>query len=130
MGHSEGTTQMFIGLSMLPEYYASKVNIFLALAPVARLTNTESTMLKVLASQIDYVKYLLIDELGMYNLFPPSYTEELVAAEFCSYLPAVCTGFLELFSDLDPSVDNLSRIWSYLTHMPSGAGYRNFIHYA
>lgn len=39
VGHSEGTTQFFIGASMLPDYYASKVDLFAATAPVARLTH-------------------------------------------------------------------------------------------
>lgn len=42
----------------------------------------------------------------------------------------VCAGFLELFADMDASVDNLDRMQTYLTHMPSGASYRNLVHYA
>ena len=38
VGHSEGTTQMFIGASLMPDYYASKVDLFVALAPVVRMT--------------------------------------------------------------------------------------------
>jgi lysosomal acid lipase/cholesteryl ester hydrolase len=34
VGHSQGTTQMFIGTSLIPDYYASTVNLFVALAPV------------------------------------------------------------------------------------------------
>ena len=37
VGHSEGTTQMFIGTSMLPEYYKQTVNLYVALAPVTNL---------------------------------------------------------------------------------------------
>lgn len=40
IGHSEGTTQFFIGSSMLPDYYYEKVNLFVALAPVVKLDNT------------------------------------------------------------------------------------------
>ena len=106
------------------------MNLYIALAPVARLTNTMSTMLRLLGSQIGYVTHILIDELGMYNMFTPSWTSQLETAEFCAYFGAICEGFLELIADLDPSVDNLNRTMTYLTHMPSGAGYRNFVHYA
>jgi lysosomal acid lipase/cholesteryl ester hydrolase len=51
-------------------------------------------------------------------------------AELCSSLPGVCSGIIELFADLDTSVDNMDRMMTYLTHIPSGAGYRNFLHYA
>lgn len=33
VGHSEGTTQMFMGLSLMPEYFKQKVNLFAAMAP-------------------------------------------------------------------------------------------------
>jgi len=66
---------MFIGLSMLPDYYASKVNLFVALAPVARLTNTMSNLFRILASQINEVTHYLVDELGIYNMFTLSWTE-------------------------------------------------------
>lgn len=42
MGHSEGTTQMFLGASLKPDYYKEKVNLFIALAPVASTANTTS----------------------------------------------------------------------------------------
>lgn len=121
---------MFIGLSMLPEYYASKVNLFVALAPVARLTNTMSNLFRILASQLNEVTHYLVDELGIYNTFTLSWTEQLAVAEFCSSSPSTCGAFLELIADTDPSVDNVNRTMSILTHMPSGAGYRNLVHYA
>lgn len=44
--------------------------------------------------------------------------------------------FPELFAymlqgfDADPELDEMGRIKSFETHFPSGAGYRNFLHYA
>lgn len=37
IGHSEGTTQMFIGGSIDNDYFKSKINIFVALAPITRI---------------------------------------------------------------------------------------------
>ena len=45
IGHSEGTTQMFIGLSLKADYYREKLNLFVALAPVANLSHTTSPLL-------------------------------------------------------------------------------------
>lgn len=104
--------------------------MYLALAPVARLTNTTASILHVLARNITEVEHLLVDEYGMYNMFAPNWMQQLAVAEFCEAQSEICAAFLEAFSDLDVSVDNLDRIKSYLTHMPSGAGYRNFVHYA
>ena len=49
VGHSEGTTQLFIGSSMMPDYFQEKVNIMIALAPVANLAHTPSSFLQILA---------------------------------------------------------------------------------
>lgn len=40
VGHSQGTTQFFIGSSMKPDYFQDKVNLFVALAPIVRLDHT------------------------------------------------------------------------------------------
>jgi hypothetical protein len=37
---------------------------------------------------------------------------------------------MSIFADQDPSIDNGERTDVYLSYMPSGAGYRNFLHYA
>ena len=71
IGHSEGTTQMFIGSSMLPDYFASKINLFIAYAPVARLDNTMSNLLKYVAWYVDEIEDLAINYAGMYNFFSP-----------------------------------------------------------
>jgi len=45
-GHSEGTTQFFIGSSMLPDFYKEKINIFIAFAPVVSVSNAGPSALK------------------------------------------------------------------------------------
>jgi len=37
IGHSEGTTQFFIGSSLKPDYFTEKVSLFIGLAPIVRL---------------------------------------------------------------------------------------------
>ena len=45
VGHSEGTTQMFMGLSLMPEYYKEKINVFAAMAPPVFIRSIEGTQL-------------------------------------------------------------------------------------
>jgi lysosomal acid lipase/cholesteryl ester hydrolase len=52
IGHSEGTTQMFIGASLMPNYFKEKVGLFVALAPVVRLDHSLNKAM-VLASSIE-----------------------------------------------------------------------------
>ena len=40
MGHSQGTSQMFSGATLKPDYYKEKVNLFVALAPIAFMSHT------------------------------------------------------------------------------------------
>lgn len=79
---------------MLPEYYAQKLNIFIALAPVARLTNSISPLFRELAQNLDEVEHLLIDELGMYDVFAPNWIFQYETVQFCQAQPAICEGFL------------------------------------
>ena len=45
IGHSEGTTQFFIGASLKPDYYKEKVNLFVSLAPVVRLDHSPNKLM-------------------------------------------------------------------------------------
>jgi len=47
IGHSQGTTQMFFGLSEFEDYYASKVNLFVALGPVTVITGDTGYMYSI-----------------------------------------------------------------------------------
>ena len=37
---------------------------------------------------------------------------------------------MSIFADKYPEIDNEERMDVYLSNLPSGAGYRNFLHYA
>lgn len=41
VGHSEGTTQMFMGASLMPDYFKERVNVFVAMAPPVFLKNVD-----------------------------------------------------------------------------------------
>ena len=49
IGHSMGASQMVTGLSMLPDYFREKVNLFVALGPATRLKYTKSEMINSMA---------------------------------------------------------------------------------
>ena len=42
VGHSQGTTQMFCALALNEEYLKSRVNLFVALGPVIRMSHAQS----------------------------------------------------------------------------------------
>jgi lysosomal acid lipase/cholesteryl ester hydrolase len=89
MGHSEGTTQFFIGSSMKSEYYASKVKLFSALAPIVRLDHNTNGGMNFAAAIIDPIAWL-VPNLHLYNLI--DFPEEILVsyAYFCTQFPATC----------------------------------------
>jgi pimeloyl-ACP methyl ester carboxylesterase len=129
VAHSMGTAQMFIGLSMLNDYYRERMNLFVALAPISRISNTESVPLQMIAKHITPMA-ALIEKIGMWNMFGPNYLVDNLVADFCDHALDFCVACLKAISDGDPSVDNLDRVKTYFTHIPSGSGYKNQLHFA
>ena len=72
IGHSEGTTQFFLGASLMPDYFTDRVNLFVALAPVASTANIPTPYLRKFADHINEVE-LAIVAAKFYNMFPPMY---------------------------------------------------------
>ena len=68
IGHSMGTTQMFYALAETQDYIASKVSVFVSLAPILKLSHTDSKVLKFITHFYD-----VLDDasnlLGIYALF-------------------------------------------------------------
>ena len=48
---------------------------------------------------------------------------QAIFGDFCKTLETFCTDLIGVFTDLDPSVDNMDRVKTYLSDVPSGAGY-------
>lgn len=68
VAHSEGTTQMFMGLSLMPEYFKEKVNVFVAMAPPVFIKSiTDPTTLK----EAKHWKLLkdIMEKIHLYNTF-------------------------------------------------------------
>ena len=68
IGHSEGTTQMFLGASLNPSYFKEKINLYIALAPVATTANMGKTWL---TDRIKLIEFVVVDVLKYYNWFAP-----------------------------------------------------------
>jgi len=131
IGHSEGTTQMFMGASLMPEYYNARINVFAALAPVASTANIPSTPIRLAANHIGLIEFQLVDVLRMFNLFSPMPDAAAGVVLLCNMLSlfGVCEYFNHTLLN-HHGVDNPDRFDVYMSNVPSGAGYRTFIYYA
>ena len=52
IGHSEGTTQFFLGASLLPDYFSERINLSIHLAPVGKTTNIPYSSLHTAAPHV------------------------------------------------------------------------------
>lgn len=130
VGHSEGTIQMFAaatstnsGDSFLDSAVAS-VDVFIALAPVAYVSNTHSRLIQLLANS-DVLDRLI--ERGYYEFFPYGPIES-VAPEVCAMIDKGCDIFLMTLCGPTLQV-NTSRIQVYVSETPAGTSSQNMMHW-
>jgi len=65
-----------------------------------------------------------------YNLIPYNYLATGAASALCGlFNGALCNLIMSGFADEDPSIDYTERYSMYMSNTPSGAGYKDFIHY-
>lgn len=108
-------------------FLQKSLNVFVALAPVAKLKHSPSTLLKGIASQtlaIDIIK-----SLGLSELFPANYLQNALMSKFCVALPSVCGVSLNQISDGDPTVNDNDVLATWLAHFPSGTSFKSLDHF-
>jgi pimeloyl-ACP methyl ester carboxylesterase len=131
VGHSEGTIQMFAAASSTATstdtYFTSainSINLFVALAPVAYVTNLESKILRVLANSD--VLYKLMDR-GYYEFLPYGPIDQ-IAPELCHLAQRGCNFFLMTICGPTQNL-NTSRIQVYVSNTPAGTSSQNMLHW-
>lgn len=93
---------MFYGLSRFPQY-AKKINIFIALAPVAWVANAKVPLITEIA-RIDDKD--LLDRLGYHDFLPRVDADQLI----CRLIPGLCDDVMSLLfgpGTSDPRVSSL-----------------------
>jgi pimeloyl-ACP methyl ester carboxylesterase len=130
VGHSEGTIQMFAAATSTSngdDYLKSaieKVNLFVALAPVAYVSNMQSKLLTLLAHSD------ILDRLyshGLYEFLPYGPIEQ-VAPEICRKEDRLCNIFLMTLCGPTRQL-NTSRIQVYVSETPAGTSLQNMKHW-
>jgi hypothetical protein len=99
---------MFAGATLKPDYYSSKVNLFVALAPIAYLSHTTCQPFQTL-SQRWWLVEKVVERMGAYDLMSPTWFEDQAVVEFCHIFGGICDGVLKAFMDTNTEVDNLTR---------------------
>jgi len=122
IGHSQGTIQAFIGFQN--PALAAKVNLFIALAPVAWLSNQGSASLKLIAAlKLDE----LLAKIGMHEFALPDFVQALLPP-FCQLNVSQCSSFVyDLMGQTKHF--NESRIPYYVRFFPAPSSVKNLGHW-
>ncbi|KAM9837627.1 gastric triacylglycerol lipase isoform 2-T2 [Aulostomus maculatus] len=125
VGHSQGTTIAFMAFSKLPEL-ASKIKMFVGLAPVATVAFTSSPMTKLSILP----DFLVWDLFGRRDFLPQSYMIEWFAEHVCTKHSALCGNLFFILCGFDEGNLNMTRTPVYTTHCPAGTSVQNMLHWA
>eukprot|EP01116_Phalansterium_solitarium_P013435 TRINITY_DN30799_c0_g1_i1.p1 TRINITY_DN30799_c0_g1~~TRINITY_DN30799_c0_g1_i1.p1 ORF type:complete len:385 (-),score=120.36 TRINITY_DN30799_c0_g1_i1:136-1290(-) len=123
IGHSEGTIQAFAGF--MNSSVASKVNLFVALAPVAYVGNVGSPLLQAMAK---FDADLIFELLGVREFDLPTAVGKFLP-DICKLDPSLCVNVLNLLMGPSTNLNN-SRIGYYLTYEPNPTSVKNMVHWA
>ncbi len=126
-GHSQGTMQVFVGMSVLPEYFNNSLNGVIALGPVTYLTNIGSSFLSLVArTRLDYMLYYM----GFREFLPSIKAVNELSVILCDKLHIICSGILELIADSNPGDVDQEKFGVFLGHFPSGTSLKDLSHFA
>lgn len=130
IGHSEGTTQFFLGASLMPDYYAEKFNLFMALAPVASTANIPIWYIRLAAHHVSLIKFWIVGVFNWYNWIPPLTNLVKFSENVCGK-PLVSGICRDIFKTMHhDGVDDVQSAFNFISNEPSGDSYRTFEYYA
>ena len=127
VGHSQGTTQMFAALTMNNDYYKQRLNGFIAFGPVTSLAGIKSGFLEILfKANLDKV----IKFLGFHEVFGNSDFIDKFEKIVCGKFGLLCSGLLDLISEVNTDADDMDRFLVFVSHFPSGTSIKTLSHFA
>lgn len=120
---------MFMGASLMPDYWKENINVAVALAPVAKVEHCPLKSLQKLSEHLNVVQFIIVNVLHMYNMFPPVPKLDHAVNLFCDIYDEACDEVLYWLA-YDNEVDNPDRKQMYVSNLPSGQTWRSFDYYA
>ncbi|XP_059612669.1 lipase 3-like [Phlebotomus argentipes] len=131
VGHSQGTTTLFVMLSLCPEYN-DVIKSAHALAPVAYCEHLKSPFIRAVAPFVDAIDLITI-LLGINEFAPSTQMMQMGGELVCrdeSPVQEVCSNALFLIAGYDSEQLNRSQLSAIMHNSPAGAATRQLLHYA
>mmetsp|Transcript_35515 Transcript_35515/g.54332 ORF Transcript_35515/g.54332 Transcript_35515/m.54332 type:complete len:452 (+) Transcript_35515:19-1374(+) len=131
IGHSEGTSQIMAGASLIPDYYKEKLNLAVLLAPPAGMSNNSVMALRIMSIKANRIIIEnTLNVIHLWDILPYNFLTTGVASAFCALFNGkLCNMIMAIFMDEDPDIDYTERYDMYMSNLPAGAGYRDLLHY-
>lgn len=127
VGHSQGTLQAFAAFSTVRPAYASKVDLFVALAPVAFVGHQESVLLSILAD-LDVAE--LLDLFGVQDFLQNNFLLTAIS-EVCAVKGINCDNMLAvLCGGANMTNINSTQLPNLMRFDPGGTSVNNMVHWA
>ncbi|XP_055677817.1 lipase 3-like [Lutzomyia longipalpis] len=130
IGHSQGTTALFVMLSLRPEYN-EKITMANALAPVAFMSNAKSPFVRAFAPFV-FILDRITSLLGMYE-FAPSTTMMQIGGYFLckdtTFFQEICVNTIFLISGYDSEQLNKTVLPLQMAYVPAGASAKQLVHF-
>jgi len=127
IGHSQGSTQVFLGMSLMPEYFKESLTGVIALGPAASLANMGSTFLKFVAkTKFDVLLYYA----GVNEFVPSRSIVNKFYSWVCDTFHLVCNSLLEMLADSNAQDDDQETFPVFMGHFPSGTSVKDLTHFA
>jgi pimeloyl-ACP methyl ester carboxylesterase len=125
IGHSQGTTQLLAALCENSDFFKTRLNLAILLAPVARIDHMSASILQRLNKSELAVK--AIASLGP-ELFPNPGGDSPILTTFISTFGVGELGY-KLSADENPDLCSARARDTFLGHFPSGASFRSADHF-
>ena len=119
---------MFLGASLNPEYFTSKINLFVALAPVSTTANISNKYIVEAANKLNIIEAAVVYGLHYYNWFAPMPMADGAIDVVCGIVPDACKAVGKHFLH-NEGVDNAERFDVFMSNEPSGQSWRTFAYY-
>lgn len=118
------------GASLLPDFYNSKIDIAVLLAPPMALAHNDLNLLKFLAIPLNENMIMgSLDLIKWWNIIPHNFFVSEAGEALCSILNGKVCDLVFSIMDSWYSIDNTDRKDMYISNLPSGASARSYAHY-
>jgi len=117
---------MFCALSERMDFFKDKLNLFIAYAPVVKLDNCSSGLIKLLKDSVKLE--IMLKKYKQFELTPLKQNNKGFYY-FHKLFPEVSKLGIKLLSDEDPREINRVSLEAFMAHYPSGTSLKTILHF-